>query len=384
MDVFFNWYKKSLVLFVVLAFFPIAQATTLLYSTAPGGTLSNGYQGATYETPFGDPFIIRGSFVFKNGITFGTFDPVTWDADGLVNGLMTIPANASLTLSTDLRLGSTAGFSSDGAVFTVNGGGKKIVMGGDVVLNQAIILGSDLTIDGNGHTMKVIGCSFITNSSTITFKNMTLIYDNTGASNYYLFRQGNYIFENVKICCVPRSGSYATLFSEISSGVTAYVTIKGNVTICSPNMPVVLCTTAISRVMNVPITIEKNSSLTIKNTAFALCSEPGPTCSISMTDRTSVLHLDGCDFYTSSSGGNSAEALTSLSLTKGTVLFENKVRIFNAIASLGPTFSPYGPVNTDMTKALILGDGLAINDVDVRILSSAYVTLLGCMKYNHF
>jgi hypothetical protein len=380
MDVCFNWYRKSLVLFVVLAFFPIAQATTLLYSTAPGGMLGNGYQGATYSTPFGDPFTIRGHFIFKNGLNFGIFNTVTWDADGLVNGLITIPPNtAALTLVNDLRLGSTVAFVS-GA--TINGGGKRIVMGGDIQLDQGIALGSDLTdltIDGNGHTLKVIGVSILGNAGTLTLKNMTLVYDNTGPTNYYLFRQGNYILENVKIRCVPYSGSYATLFSEISSGVTANLTIRGKVVIESPGMPIVVCTTAINRVMNVPIFIEKNSSLTIeKNTVLALCNQPGPTCSISMTDRTSVLHLNGCDFYTSTDGST----LTALNLTKGSLVLENKVRIFNSLVSLGGTFTPSG-INTDMTKAFILGDGTAANDVDVRVLGAAYATVYGCMKYNH-
>ena len=87
-----------------------------------------------------------------------------------------------------------------------------------------------------------------------------------------------------------------------------------------------------------------------------------------MADQTSVLHRDGCDFYTGANG---------LTLTKGTVIFENKVRIFNK------DYDYAGTTNTDMSKALTFGDGTAAGDVNVCVLGGAYVTVDGCMKYNH-
>jgi hypothetical protein len=90
-----------------------------------------------------------------------------------------------------------------------------------------------------------------------------------------------------------------------------------------------------------------------------------------MTDQTSALHLNGCDFYLGPTNSN------GFNITKGTVIFENQVRIFDC--NIGSENSP----NSDMTRGLILGDGTVANDVNVRLLSDAYVTVDGCLKYNH-
>lgn len=36
-----------------------------------------------------------------------------------------------------------------------------------------------------------------------------------------------------------------------------------------------------------------------------------------------------------------------------------------------------------MSKAFTLGDGTGANDVDVRVLGGAYVTVDECINYNH-
>ena len=118
------------------------------------------------------------------------------------------------------------------------------------------------------------------------------------------------------------------------------------------------------------VDIAQNSRLKLgKNTTFALAYGNATGASISMVDQTSVLHFDGCTFYTSADLANSLPNVTPLLLTKGTVLFENQVRIFNRY---------YGQpaVNTDMSKAFTLGSG-----VNARVLGDAYLTVDGCMAY---
>jgi hypothetical protein len=380
--------KKVLlvVLLSLLTLFQSLQATVTLNSTAPGGTFTNGYQGATYVP--GDHAVTRGHFMLKNGITLPTSNTWTWDGDGIVNGTISLPntnTTPGLTLATDLRLGSTARF--DNVNLRVAGGGNHIVMNCDMVSTGQISLNSDLTIDGQGHTLKVINNSgtsyFIAslNSSTLTLKNMTLLYDACNTENF-LFKPSSYILENVTIRAIPYAGKNIVLFSSTSSAPQTTLTIRGRVGIECPGSSVLLSTSNNVGAFSFPITLEKNSTLYVgKNTAFALTAPVGfysATCSLSMVDATSVLHLDGCDFYTSTNSGS----LASLQLTKGTVLLENKVKIFNAIYDR-TLFGPAASGNTDITKGLIFGDGTLAGDMNVRMLGSAYVTVDGCMKYNH-
>lgn len=358
-------------------------SAAIIYSTTQGGTLSSGYQGATYSP--GASSTLRGHLMFKSGITMGD-NALTWDADGLVDGLLSIGNAGSLALANDLRLGSTATMSCVGDNLTISGGGNKIILGGNTSLTDGIVLTSNLTIDGQGHTLRMVAFGdagrFTAGSAQLTLKNMTLVLDCLGVANYF-FRIGSYIFENVSIKFPPYSGINVGLFSSISNG-TVNMTIRGKVSIESPLSPIILCESNSVNTIATTITIDKNSSLNIgKGTVLALVRNGDANATIngseiSMTDQSSSFKLDGCDFYTSTAGS----ALTALSVTKGTVLFDNKVRIFNALYNKD-TFAPTSSGNNDMTKALIFGDGTASNDVDVRMLSSAYLTVDGCIKYYH-
>lgn len=362
-----------------------AWADTLLYSTTQGGNPAGGYQPATYT--LADNTFTRGHFLFKRGITVGDND-FTWDADGFVNGTISVGNAGALKLSTDLRLGTTGTLSCVGDYLNIYGENKRIMLGGEMGLNQGIRAKSTLTLDGQGYTLTLTrgrdyGRFEIDGNTTVILKNMTIFCESVNDSNDYLFRRGNYILENVRIVCKPYADRIATLCSALDSGITT-ITIRGQVSIESPEMPIVMCKDGGAGALTLAINIEKNSTLTIgQGTVCALCyNSSDSACTINFTDRTSQLVLDGCDFYTSSVGGNGASALTALTLTKGTLLFRNKVRLFNALYNTS-TYAAYTPINTDMSKALILGDGTSAGDMDVRVLGGAYVTVQGCINYNH-
>jgi hypothetical protein len=96
---------------------------------------------------------------------------------------------------------------------------------------------------------------------------------------------------------------------------------------------------------------------------------------ITMMDSTSVLFLDGCTFYTGYTGSWDLPAVPGMTLTKGTVIFDNQVKIINCAVGDTPNIEP--------ADGFILGDGTAVNDVDVKLLSNAYVVVDGYMEYNH-
>jgi hypothetical protein len=362
--------KKFLGAFLLLIVPAIAVAD--LITTSPGGTFTSGYRGATYAP--GGSYSIRGQAQFKSGFTLAAGQTTTWDGDGIVDGPITWSNSAAvLSLKNDLRLGSTGSLvpaaGGGGTACFISGNGNKIIMGCDFSIGadgrKDVRPTTDLTIDGAGHTLTMLGASaFKPNSGiTITLKNMTLVFDNALNDEYGVFGSwwfATYVLENVTLKFFPRPGLTASVV-YVGSAAQAVV-IRGKVAIEAFGMLINL----VDQGSGGTITVEKNSTLYIApGMQLIACNAGAPT--FTMLDQTSVLHLNECDFYTGDSG---------LSLTKGTVVFENRVRIFNKNYGSG--------TNTNMANAFIFGDGSsASNDVNVRVLSGAYVTLNGCLKYNH-
>lgn len=362
--------KAFLGICFVLAFITPLLATSIT-TTAPGGDPAGGYQATAPTFNNGDR--IRGHVMFKDGLTLAGHATVTWDSQGVVNGLLTSTDSFSrFTLATDLRLGSTISFASPPNVpmgVWFDGHGNRIILGGDVIFpkNKHLYIGYDeLIIDGQGHVWSVrnrsaqVAFKSSFGSAALTLKNIFLngvIADGTVGDGVAFFNVPNIVLDNVSIGggIALEDGGTALCNSAVEA-----LTIRGKVCLDMPSRRVKLFTAG-----NLVVTIEKNSTLYVgKNTIFEWRNAvDGSSVAINFADKTSVLHLDDCDFYTGANG---------LTLTKGTVIFENKVRIFN---------KDYGSStpNVDFSKALTFGDGTPENDIDVKILGGAYVTLEGCM-----
>lgn len=360
-------------------------AATVINSTSPGGNPTNSYQPGLY-TMSDDPTAFKGFFQFKNGITAGDRQ-LWWHGDGIVNGPITIGNAGSLTLQSDLRLGSTATLVCDGDNLVVYGEGHSIILGADTVVSDGIYAYSNLTIDGQGHTLtmeRLLGSDFhsfsATRTSSLTLKNMTLVARSFGDDPNSIFREGDFVLENVVIKFdSPASFNDALCYNLNGSDYTMKLTVRGNVEVRAPGKFVMLNRGHGSSPFTLNLTIDKNSTFKISpETTFVFTEGSTATTNVTMQDSTSLFHFNGCDVYATSQGAS----LTALQLTKGTVLFENKVRIFNSLYSTG-SFGPTSNNNTDMTKGFILGDGTAQNDVNVRMLGGAYVTVDGCLDYRH-
>ena len=350
---------------------PSSVFATSVISTAPGGDPTTAYQATAPTFANGDK--IRGHAMFKNGLSLANSAVVTWDGDGIVAGPITFSNKYStLVLSSDLRLSSTARFefaplSSDpdyNKIMYLIAPNKKLILAGDLDLSAGKFAAvgasggpvGDLTIDGQVRST-IVTQSFFAGSldpnslplDSLTLKNLTLkVVASTPLRPLNSFV--NLVFQDINFIGLRTAGT-RHLFDEITNGVT----IKGVVRFLNPGGDSrVLCGAH-------TLVVDKNSTLYI---------DPGVVLSdfagITLVDATSTLHLNGCDFYTGANG---------LSLTKGTVIFENKVRIFNKNYD--------GASNADMTKALIFGNGTAAGDVNVRVLGGAYVTVDGCIKDNH-
>lgn len=334
-------------------------------------TQSGGTDSAYQTTPQTLSGTILGLANFAGGLTLSDGNGVIWKASGSVGSTLTFNNNYTLTLANSIHLAPGTTVTNDGGYALIKFDGftptppRSIYLDGeDIIFNKPLWVNTlPLTLDGLGHTLTVRqGISFGSSGfepSSLTLANMNLLTQNAS----FIFNDnisGKLTLKDVTI--KPIQGGIRKLF--IGSGSVTSFRISGDVRIEGPGSIVAFWSN---------ITIDANSSLYIGPgvTVYALgVAVAGMPVGVTMTNSTSLFHLDGCDFYT---GGNGMQVLG------GTVLFSNKVRIFNGAYSGGGSFTP----NTDMVKAFTLGDGTAPNDVEVRVLGGGYVITNGCMHYNH-
>ena len=326
---------------------------------------SNNFVGrsssATYNPTGGDT--LKGFFMFRAGFSSWSSGTLTWDGLGIIDNVFSIPTGGTLSLTSDLHLGPKATIASGGG-FTINGTasypGAKIFLDGDaVILSRTcnVNTGTYLTIDGQGHAFTVANGGSL-NYGNVTLSNMDILLTNTAGYLYNSLSIGSsYIFENLTI----RAGGDGTRVRIArAQSNDPLITINGDVRLEGFGQRIIV---------NAAITINSNSKLYVG---------PGVILtnfiSIAMTDQTSVLHLDGCQFYTGNDS-DGASLSSGLTLTKGTLILENNVKIFNR------NYGNTGAANANMSKALILGDGSSTNDVNVVVRAGAYVAVDGCVDY---
>ena len=108
-------------------------------------------------------------------------------------------------------------------------------------------------------------------------------------------------------------------------------------------------------------TINSLSTLLLdKGLTFSYAPTAARRSLIYMTDKTSWLYVDGCTLHSTRTG---------LTLTRGTVLFDNKV-----------TLSGEGRYTSE---AIQFGNGVASSDLDIRLLSGAMLDVYGRLEYQN-
>lgn len=354
---------------------------TCLVTTAPGGDPTQGYQGGGWTITNNEP--IRGHVLLKNGLTVNPGGVGIWDADGVVNGgIATLAANHFLSLQTDLRMGTTASFTASTVNFDAQQ--KTIFLGSNITLNTggsnryfSITPTSSLTINGRGHSLSVINENagafqyvrfqgqatngLPTAADCLKLENMNLLLNNGNQSTFVTFdliRQ--LVFKNMTLW-EKGNGDIITVPGRVGN-----ILIQGDVYLRSK--PGAIIDFGATKVI-----IDKNSTLHVEQ--GVVLTNLG---ALTMTDATSTLHLNGCKWYVGSYGG-----VQGRTITKGRIIFENKVQLFNTYYYIQGGGIISGSINSDMAQGFILGDGTLANDVDVRVLGGAYVVVSGCMDYKH-
>ena len=257
-----------------------------------------------------------------------------------VGGTILLAEGATLVISGDLHLDSTAQLSMSSAVY-VDGGGGALVLGGDLALpaQPIILFNHDWVIDGQSHTLTFNGGTLIDlGGRTLTLRNMTI----RGLAGVGQFSgDGTLALENCKIDLGP---------GMTFAFVNANLTIQGDVAVRGGG------------------TFQFGSMGTMTLNSFStLRVEPGTTfdygCMLrnlfAMNAATSTLELDSCTLK--------AHGMEGLQLTTGRVIVEGEVTADNGS-------------NTSINNGIQLGDGVTV--VNVFFKPGGRFKVLGKLRYN--
>jgi|GEM_PF-6003851 len=293
------------------------------------------------------PDTYAGFYWFKNGIVVN--DNATLGINGFIGGASSIALDKVLTFTRDLYFASDATLDPNtGGIISSNG--KTLFLGGDFsIATGKTLKAGNLIINGQGHKLSLLGSAklLVDSSVSVTLQNMILDIDDVyGLDCYY---NGDLTLNNVLI----NIGDSGYTFTSGRLHIQNDVSINGD-----------------NQTMNFDphdsgyMNIYPNSVLNIGlTTIFAYKATQNNK--FRMTDATSWLYVNGATLEV-----DPGEALSGLTLIKGTLILDNKVTMNN-------------DVNADANKAIKLGDGAsADNDMNVLVLSGAQVEVKGYLHWN--
>ena len=318
--------------------------TTLENTPASGITIHTEHQSYADNTSITEPQL------FKAGFDIAADKTITLDLALPVSGNINLGGSGTLQMAGDLYLDSQAYLTIGGII---KGEGNTLLLSSSFVIpeNNRLIIGSNLVLDGQGNNL-VIGNNaqlIIDPALSVTLKNLN--WANT-TSNDFLIMRGNTIdltLDNVN-----------TLFDTTFNMTQGALFIKNNVTIATPQIFAYSSTRALTVLPAAELHFDVGST-------FSFSPNPtGPHTQeqrslVRLTNQSSRLYCDHCTVELPDYG---------MQLTKGTILFDNKVTINGNTAAI------------DEQHSLEFGDGTSNNDAYVDILSGANIVVNGYM-YHH-
>lgn len=304
---------------------------------------------------FTDGDTVQGFVSLKSGCDLAASSTVNFDCTGPINGKIKFGNNATMSLFHDLLLGSTASFSTDGSLGNVKGNGFSLTLTNSLFIPERVLF-EDIVIDGRGNTL-VISQDNAFNVYTdlslgVTLKNMSITIT-TQHPFACLPENVSLTLQNVKLIIDTPTFTF-------HSGPSCRLNIEGDCSIEGVNG-------SVFQFFNNPDQEAQNiltlcSGATLRIDHNIIFDWQSGADALRMTDATSTLFLNGATLTVPSA--------TGLRLLKGRLILDNKVLIDNE-------------GNTDLTKGLILGDGVnASNNVDVNVLGGAYVAVNGSLWHN--
>jgi hypothetical protein len=342
--------------------------TTANTGSAPAADHAMYYTGAkTYST--GDT--ITGNFCCPAGVTFSGV--LTLSMNGMI-GTEFYFSNESvasnLTLGNNLVFGPCnsdpyfsvlSALSTDTYSISIDGAGYTIFLDSDLTFNdnnskQIFSIVGNLTIDGRGHAITFdTRTSFsIVDAKTLTFKNAIIRgLTRKATQNFWaLGSSSKVVFQNV---IIDLTGDWTFSDWHETNGckldILDTVIVKGG------------CAFGYESKGALTIGADNHyGTLMFDHDMTFTWNPPAASNTFTMSNRNSWLYLDGCTLNVPKN--------RCLNLTKGTLLFDNKVVVNNNNNS-----------TDDDTHGIKLGSGASGYDVEVKVLSGARVEVSGLIRH---
>jgi len=201
----------------------------------------------------------------------------------------------------------------------------------------------DCTVDARNNriTLEDEGSMYVSSGAQLTLKNMGL----AGLSGSKLSCEDNSASIILKNC--------ELLLEDDFEFATGFLSFQQDIVISG--------TCQFTYASNQISTVSAHSKLTIDRGAkFYYAPSTANRDLLAMTDRSSCLYLDGCTLQSTTTG---------LRLTNGRLFIDNNV-----------TFSSEG---TTASESISFGNGSAVNDLDIKVLSGATLDLYGGLYYDN-
>jgi hypothetical protein len=318
--------------------------------------------------------LIRGCASLKGGCDLAGGAGIIFDTIGVLNGSVNDSfSGAIMVLGGDLTLGSTVSINQG---LNIKGYGHSLILTSSLLIpntktfkitaDGGSVGDGDLILNGMGNYIDLQGIIEVDADTTLTIRNAILginASNDTGNGQFKIALAGGgttvgrLALQNVDI----RLSGHNLKFEAMggSADHKGEFFIHDNVTVSGYGK-------TFDYQSACPMFIAADSMLYFDvGTTFNYAPGDGSGTDrslVRMVDATSVLYLNGC--VLNANGGNPCDGLQ---LTKGTVIFDNKVVIDN-------------DGNTDVTKSFELGDGT--NPVTVAVLGGARVEVDGYLYHN--
>ena len=288
--------------------------------------------------------------VFKEGFSVGAGQTLELDAVLPVSGNINLADTGILQLNGDLILDSQAYLTSGGVL---KGEGNTLVLTSSLVIpaGKTLTLGSNIIIDGQGNNL-VMGAGAklqLDTTASVTLRNLNWFNDGDGSIINITDDNAQITLDNVN-----------TAFDTDVAFNNGYLFIANDVSVQGPKK--------LTYGSLKPLTVEPFAQLKFDfGSTFSFSPNPTGPHTINdknllrLTDSTSELYFNNCTVAAPDYG---------LKLTKGTVLFDNKVNIEGNTTVV------------DANHSIELGDGTANGEVEVKVLSGANVTVNGYLFHN--
>ena len=303
---------------------------------------------------------IRGFVRAANGLSVAASANVFLDVFEPLSGQLSLGNASTLNLESDLFLTSSASLSigtTSGHSATLKAAqAATIHMAGDISFpaQRTLVVNADaMTLDGQGFTCSFAGASAalsISSGKKLTMRNMVL-NGLTGASQ--IVGAGTLVLQN----CVV----------NLPSGVSWAVSSSDNTRILIADDVVMRGGGQFTFGSSTSLTVSVNSMLSFdNNTTFSFAPRDMSRTRLYFGDSSSILRFDGSTFCAPGQG-----SFKGVSLTKGTLVLDNKVTFSNSN-------------NHTTGNGFTFGNGTGSKDVAVRLNAGASINLdCGTIDYQN-